>query len=135
MSAWIAAAATVVGLLFALAAALGAYAVFKVNKQSTALATYKSNADEAEQNARIWKDRSEATQAELDSTVRELTDAQQQITELRMHVTRLEGIVTARAEVIQLVTVVSDLAKQVREDHKDQRGDHQVILAAIGGKS
>jgi uncharacterized protein HemX len=125
MSGWVVIAAALLGVLFTLASAFGAYAVYRVNKQATALTEYKSNADAAEQNARIWQGRAQATQAELDATVRNLESAGQQITKLQTEVANLQGVVTAREEVRQLVAAVGVLTAAVADNQK-------VLLAAIG---
>lgn len=127
MSAWAVVAAAVLGVLFTMAAAFGGYAVYRVNKQATALTEYKSNADAAEQNARIWQGRAQATQAELDAAVRELGTAKEKITNLQAEVANLQGIVTAREEVRQLVAAVSNLTAVVTKNH-------DALMVAFGGQ-
>lgn len=124
--------AAILGVLFTLAATAGVYAAYRVNKQATVVAEYKGMADRAQQNAQIWQDRSEATQAELDSAVRDLTEARGKISDLQSQVAHLEGVVTARAEITQLVQVVTSLAETVRRDHAAQQADLGVIREHLG---
>jgi type II secretory pathway pseudopilin PulG len=131
----ITAVAVVLGILLSLAATAGVYAVYRVNKQTATVAEYKGMADRAQQNAKIWQDRSEATQAELDAAVKDLTEAKQEINGLHAQVAHLEGVVTARAEITQLVQVVTQLANMVRTDHAAQGADHKRILERLGANT
>jgi chromosome segregation ATPase len=124
--------AAILGILFTLAAAFGAYAVYRVNKQATALAEFKTNADVAEQNSRIWQNRSKATQAELDSTTQDLGKAKVQITDLRLQVEHLQGVVTAREEIVQLTAGIRNLSEVVKRDHELQKRQLDSITTAIG---
>ena len=124
--------AVVLALLLTMAASLGVYAVYRVNKQSTTIAEYQGMAQRAKENADIWEGRSKATQAELDSAVKDLGEAQQQINVLKAQVSHLEGIVTARAEITQLVDVVTRLAETIRQDHEAQHAAHDRILEHLG---
>jgi flagellar motility protein MotE (MotC chaperone) len=124
--------AAVLGVMFSLAATAGVYAVYRVNKQATTVAEYKGMADRAQQNAQIWQDRSEATQAELDAAVRDLTRANDKIANLQSQVSHLEGVITARAEISELTRVVGKLAETVSGNHTAQMADHAKILERLG---